>query len=407
MNIQTDQQKQILQASDGLAYAFFQMKKFEIAHMQSEISVNLDPLNPGLHFNAAKCAYYNNQYEKAIEHINITMLMNKEKEASKRELALYLPWMGKFDEAIEILKQLPQDARTKFNLGWYKLRSGNYQEGFKLIEYGREIKCWGSQVEIPIPLWDGKEDITGKKLMIADEGGIGDEIIFARFALQLQRKGVDVTVCSVGEGIANIFNRMGLKTDILDNYKNYDYWAPSMGLPAIMNISTVSGYPYLTPDPEYVEKWKDRFNEGVNIGVRWQGGKLYEHDQRRTLPAKLLAKNLSGLDAQFYSIQKDSDEKCPDQFVNLEDELETWEDTLAVISHMDYIVTSCTSVTHMAAAMGKPTFVITPIVSYFTWAEKGDTTKWYDNVKIFRQTNPYNWIEPINKVTEYLEQILN
>ena len=404
-----NQKNEVIQMSDNLAYIFFQNKLFELAHQQSKITLSLEPLNPNAHFNAARCCYYVSKYDKAIEHVKIAMMLDGNNiEGYKRELALYLPWVGEDKAAIEILKSLPQDPRTKFNLGWYALKQNNIKEGFKLLENGRLINCWGSKTDLPIPKWDGS-DIRGKKLLIVNEGGVGDEIIFFRFALQLRDHGVNVSILPT-QPLFPVFSRtpgINLETS-MDNYKNYDFWVPSMSLPFVMKTEKISGSPYLQPNQSYVDKWKKKIDtQNLNIGVRWQGGKLYEHDQRRTLPADYLANNIKRRypSFNFYSLQKESDEKCPEEFINLENELQSWEDTIAVISLMDVVITSCTSIAHIAGALGKKTFVIIPIVSYFTWAKDGNKTDWYDTVTLFRQPNPYFWNVPIDQAVDQLEQI--
>jgi ADP-heptose:LPS heptosyltransferase len=104
-------------------------------------------------------------------------------------------------------------------------------------------------------------------------------------------------------------------------------------------------------------------------------------------------------------LQKDSDEPCPDGVIDLESQLETWEDTIAVISLLDIVITSCTAIAHIAGALGKKTIVIVPVLSYFTWAVPGSQTDWYDSVHIIRQTNPTNWDEPLDKLKKYLDLI--
>ena len=52
--------------------------------------------------------------------------------------------------------------------------------------------------------------------------------------------------------------------------------------------------------------------------------------------------------------------------------------------------------------MGKETWVIAPIMSYFTWAVPGSKSAWYDSVKVFRQEDYGNWDKPFAKVKQEL-----
>lgn len=397
--------EQFINLSDQLAYRFFQNKQYELAYRQAEITLSMNKLNKEIRFNAAKCAYYANRYDKAIEHMNVCLLLDPEGESYKRELALYLPWVGRRNDSLKIIKELPMDDRTMFNLGWYNLNNGNFLEGMKCLEKGRNINCWGTRnIDMPTPEWNG-ESLTGKKIFIITEGGIGDEIIFARFLYNLKEMGAKVFVKS-SETIKPIFDRMPCVsyTTTKSMYPEHDYWVPSMSLPVKMELHKVSGEPYLEPNPEYVDKWKSKLTLGdFNIGIRWEGGQLFEHDQRRTLPIEDLAKKIDGMGTLF-SLQKETvTTRTPPNIKDLE--LNDIEDTLAIISLMDIIVTSCTVTAHLAGAIGKKTFVIVPIVSYFTWTGDGRSSDWYNSVEVFRQTNPLNWDEPIEECVKKIKEI--
>jgi tetratricopeptide (TPR) repeat protein len=396
--------REILQQSDSLAKFFYENKVYDLASKQAEITLAMDPLNPGIIFNAGRCHYHNGNYEKAIDYMNTVLMFDPHNESAKREVSLYYSWIGNHEKSNEILKSLPQDDRTKFNLGWYELMKGNIKKGFELIESGRNIKCWGSDPQAPIEKWTG-ELITGKRLLVLSEGGNGDEIVFLRFLLSLVKSGIAITF-KPSKAMYPVFKRIN-ELHVVDEIKDYDCfdcWAPLMSLPYLMKIDNVNGEPYLKVNPEYVKKWEQTINGDYKVGIRWQGGRLYEYHQRRTLPVEDLLSSVQGC-GELYSLQKDSDEPCPDGVIDLESQLETWEDTIAVISLLDIVITSCTAIAHIAGALGKKTIVIVPVLSYFTWAIPGSKTDWYDSVHIIRQTNPENWNEPLDKLKKYLDLI--
>ena len=73
---------------------------------------------------------------------------------------------------------------------------------------------------------------------------------------------------------------------------------------------------------------------------------------------------------------------------------------------MDKVISSCTSVAHLAAAMGKETWIISPVLPYYLWADGKDTSIWYRNVKLFRQEKYGDWDAPLAKITgEFTEKI--
>lgn len=391
--------KDLIQISDQLAYQFFQRKMYKQAHAQSELTLSMDSLNKGIRFNTAKCAYYANEYDRAIEHINVCLMLDPKDENAKRELALYLPWIGKTDEARKIINELPKDDRTMFNMGWYALMDGNFLEGMKYLNRGRAIKCWGNNnIKMPTFKWDGNcNKLTDKKLFIINEGGYGDEIIFARFIDHLNSWGCKIYVKCSSE-MKSIFERIHGVSFVTsdDMYPIHDFWIGSMEIPSVMGLQEVHGEPYITPNQEYVDKWKYKLElDDYNIGIRWEGGQMFEHDQRRTLPIDKIVTAI-GSYGKLFSLQKDKIETPKD--INIID-IESFEDTLAIISLMDIVVTSCTVTAHLAGSIGKRTIVIVPIVPYFTWS--GSFT-WYDSVEIIRQVDPLNWDEPIKNLEKII-----
>ena len=106
----------------------------------------------------------------------------------------------------------------------------------------------------------------------------------------------------------------------------------------------------------------------------------------------------------LYSFQRDGDliENLP--FQDLGPDLKSWEDTASHLAAMDLVITSCTSVAHMSAALGKETWVIAPIMPYYLWAVPGEKSAWYDSVRLFRQTTYGDWTEPLAQVTQALKE---
>ena len=100
---------------------------------------------------------------------------------------------GRFEEGWKLAEQLedidPDDPRAKFNRGWFLISHGNLQEGFKCLEYGRPLQVYGSsRLNTTKPIWDGS-DLKDKTVILNMEGGYGDNIIYARFATEVWKRG--------------------------------------------------------------------------------------------------------------------------------------------------------------------------------------------------------------------------
>ncbi len=73
------------------------------------------------------------------------------------------------------------------------------------------------------------------------------------------------------------------------------------------------------------------------------------------------------------------------------------------ISECELVITSCTSVAHLASSMGIKTWIVTPILPYYLWALPGNKTPYYNNVTLFRQEKYGDWKKPFDKIKEELE----
>ena len=133
--------------------------------------------------------------------------------------------------------------------------------------------------------------------------------------------------------------------------------------------------------------------------MRWAGNPKFEHEQHRRFPIELMF-NLTDIDGyKFYSLQRDNDlvEKN-NPLIDLKYEMKSWADTAEIIQGMDLIITSCTSIAHLSGAMGKPTWVIVPALPYYVWSLPGNTSPWYNSVKLYRQEKYGTWDSIFDKL---------
>src|SRR5262249_3274706 len=119
--------------------------------------------------------------------------------------------------------------------------------------------------------------------------------------------------------------------------------------------------------------------------------------------APLLA--LSGV--RFVSLQKDLRDSDAATFgdsavIDLRGELKDFADTAAVIAQLDLVITVDTAVAHLAAAMGKPVWVLLPRVPDFRWLLDRDTSPWYPSARLFRKSRPRDWDEVMTRVAREL-----
>ena len=95
------------------------------------------------------------------------------------------------------------------------------------------------------------------------------------------------------------------------------------------------------------------------------------------------------------------------ELIDLTQNLSDWGDTAALIAQMDLVISCDTAVAHLAAAMNKPTWILSRYNGCWRWLEERDDSPWYQSVRLFRQTTPQDWGQVMQRVEDALSSRLN
>lgn len=297
------------------------------------------------------------------------------------------------------LSKYPNNNRGLYNKGIFTIKH-NLLEGHKYLSKGRSENVYGSKPPIlGLPEWNGETNCT---VLFFLEGGLGDEIHFVRFVKNIRAYGCEVITCC-NKSLKEVFKYVDGIGEIIDRtelqYYHFDYYVPAMS--CIINLKLQ--YKDITGNSYINIPFKDKPNFGKQIiGLRWRGNPQFEHEQHRLFPSELLFSAVNGIDAQFISLQKDVGSEETPSWVDKVN-LDTWVDTARAINSCNLVITSCTSIAHLAGAMGKKTYIVIPLLPYFVWAPEGDKNIFYDNVRLFRQTVFQSWKEPFINLKQVLE----
>jgi hypothetical protein len=307
--------------------------------------------------------------------------------------------------------------RHCFNRGWFMIQDGDYQNGCQLLENGRFLNVYGSPpLKTKAPIYNPAQyDIKGKSIIISLEGGFGDEIIHARFAQSYKALGASKVYLAAAPELVSLFKRVpGVDDVILRNQAHtveHDFWVPgfSAGWVAGHTFENFISAPYISAKQESVNIWKSLINsDKIKVGIRWAGNPKFEHQQFRRFPTNFITNLVKYEELQLYSLQRDHNTvSLPEGIIDLQHMLLSWEDTAAAVSNLDLVITSCTSIAHLSAAMGKPTWIVVPCLPYHTWtfkAPSSSTTPYYESALLFRQKTYGKWNDPFQEIYECLEE---
>jgi tetratricopeptide (TPR) repeat protein len=407
----------MFQQYDDVAKCYFKIKEYEKALKYAELALSSAPTQ-GLYaakYNVINVANHANYPERAMTLIKQLEIINPNDLDVKLEKAFSFFLLNQKDKAEAILRaeldNPKHDEKTKtkirFNLGTYELLRDEFQSGLrKFLFEGRKLEYW-KKPSLPFKFWEG-ENIEGKTLVIRAEAGIGDEFINVRFMKHLRERNISPIWFSERKDIAEVFNRNGFKTvtNVRDIKDKNVYWTHSMDLPVYLNLEykDLWNEPYIKSNEQHISQFNLN-GDMPKVGLRWQGNPGYDQDLHRSIPLKEMYDTLSHLNIRMCSVQRDDgvEELGNLPIIDMSSYMKTWEDTLNIIDQLDVLITSCTSVAHAAAAMGKRTIVITPISAYYTWCHSMKQSPWYgDHVTILRQQKPRVWDEPLAELKEIM-----
>lgn len=411
---------------DELSQSFFKLKLYEPAISLCEFANKSSKNKEQKH--VSRCNLINlynhaNYPEKAMELIEEIEDEFPDDIDNQLEKAFSLFLLNRKDEAEQVLlthlndKNLSEEIRTKinFNLGTYCLYRDEFIKGLSLfLLEGQKLNFWRSPstpTMLKYKFWQGESVAPGKTILLHAEAGIGDEFINIRFIKHLKNLGMNPVWYSDRKDLVDIFNENGYTASTsLKDIPSGSLWTYPMSLPVYLNLEYKDLWdgPYLKSVKEFDSKyeWMNNTNK-LKIGVRWQGNPMYDQDLHRSVLLKDIMETLVNIDADIYSLQRDTGLDELDFYPNIKDmskEMDSFSDTLSIINNLDLIITSCTSIAHAAAAMGKRTIILTPISAYYTWSHSTKQSPWYgDNVTLLRQTTPRKWEEPFSELKQIMK----
>jgi Flp pilus assembly protein TadD len=315
----------------------------------------------------------------------------------------------------EALRIVPEAPTAHWNLALLDLLGGDFDAGFRGFEWRLRLPGTnGIPPDLDVPLWQG-EDLKGKRLLVYAEQGLGDTLQFARYIPLLAGRGAQVFICCAAN-LHRLLGRLPGCTAVTapdTTPPDVDYCCPMLSLPYRFGttLATIPGPgPYLTADPVRVAEWAQRFAAlppALRVGIVWAGEsrpddpEAHRIDRRRSLPLEMLAPLFGVKGVNWFSLQKGmpsaqlrhGDWEAP--ITDWTNDLQTFDDTAALLSQLDLVISVDTSVVHLAAAMGKPVWVLSRFDGCWRWLFGRSDSPWYASVRLFRQKGPDDWVPVI------------
>jgi tetratricopeptide (TPR) repeat protein len=321
-----------------------------------------------------------------------------------------------YDKALLLRPDYPE---AHANRGLVYLLMGNFREGWADYEWRWQGGQGNKRRKYPGKLWDGSP-LTGRRILLYYEQGIGDTFQFIRYAKELKNRGATV-IFECQRSTKELLSRTpGIDELVVRGEKlpPFDLYAPLLALPGLFQThldNLPRRIPYLFTDQALTWEWKRRLDQidGFKVGIVWQGNPDYKGDRNRSIALSSFAPlaNVPGI--TLISLQhnfgvdqiKKLDGLFPIiDFENVGSDADGWLRTAAIIANLDLVVTADTAVAHLAGAMGMPAWILIPTSPDWRWLMDREDTSWYPTVRLLRQTRTGDWDEVLARIAEELRQ---
>ena len=317
-------------------------------------------------------------------------------------------WQAARDAFERALALDPHCAEARYNVALLDLRFGNYGAGFHgypAIMKTAEQRPRYYYYYAGVPLWDGTA-LADRRLVVAYEQGLGNQLMMARFFDRLPRFGESIAI-EAPPPIHALLRRNfpGLTFVAFTHWQPLDVMdvhVPLMQLPTVLRVGRAAELtrrmPYLTADATRVAELREALQLQTNVrhvGIAWHGNRENPFERWRAAPLPAWAPLAAVKGVRFHSLQfgatRDELAAAPFPLAPTHEHIGTLDDTAALAALMDLVITIDTSTAHLAGALGRPTWMPNSLLTDYRWGTEGGTTPWYPTLRMFRQRERDAW----------------
>jgi tetratricopeptide (TPR) repeat protein len=384
-------------------------------------AIKLAPGNPTILYNRGSALLHMGRPADALADLDRAAAALPDHRTAWNNRGRALEMLNRHDEAAASFGKaiaLDKDyADAHFNLSLTLLALAKLEQGFAEYEWRwKRTGVTDRRRNYGRPPWLGEYPLARKTILLHAEQGLGDTIQFARYAPMLAQAGVRVVLEVQPELKALLGSLAGIASCHArgEDLPAYDVQCPLGSLPLALKTTATTvpaAIPYVAADAERVAKWRplvEAVPAGRRVALAWAGHAHHINDANRSIALQTLEPLLAQDGISFVSIQhelRDSDAEVMARHRNvtqLGGQFADMADTAAVLSLVDLVIAVDTSVAHLAAAMGRPTWVLLPFTPDWRWTLTGEQSPWYPQARLFRQPAIGDWPAVVAKVREAL-----
>jgi tetratricopeptide (TPR) repeat protein len=400
-----------------------ELKRWEGALAACDRALALDHRHAEAYCNRGFALHGLGGFDEAVVSCDAAIALRPEHAESYLNRGNALHQLRQFPAALQsyqrALSLRPDYAEAHCARALTQLLIGNLAEAWSEYEW-RWASRHGSNIrekrELSQPLWDGSQALADKRILLHAEQGLGDTLQFCRYARRLAERGASV-ILEVQPALIRLLSGLDGTSGVYargDTLPEFELQCPLLSLPLAFRtgLDSIPGdTAYLRSDPRRVMEWQARLGAKARprIGLAWSGSVLHNNDHNRSIPLALLISRLPrGL--EYVVVQNDIRDgdraalRSNAGVVDFSDLLRDFADTAALCECLDVVVSVDTSVAHLSAALGKPTWVLLPFIPDWRWLLDRTDTPWYPSARLFRQECARDWPAVLERVAADLRE---
>lgn len=341
-----------------------------------------------------------------------------------RLLARAFRQQGRYDACVELQRKAvdryPGELDARFELAETLLMLGEFERGWREYRFRYRL-TYTHQLERKVqrPRWDGRP-LNGKTLLIHDEQGFGDTLQFLRLVSRAKQQSGAHVVLEVMPELRTLVQQMDGYDELITRGElppRFDMFCELLSLPMALKLqlgdlpATPSGrFPYLRADTPHIGKWQRRL-AGLPrpwVALVWAGRPEHQNDRNRSMRLSDFAA-LARHDISFLALQKgpaaEETKNAPPAMtlVSLGDEIADFEDSAAILTLADLLISVDSAPAHLAGALGRPAWVLLPFDPDWRWLVGREDSPWYPSLRLFRQPVRGDWATPLHRLSHALD----
>jgi tetratricopeptide (TPR) repeat protein len=448
------------EAANASGLLYFEAKRHEEALARFTRSAEIDPTQAGAYNFISRCQWPLRRFDEALANGHKAYALAPDAPEISKNIGLILQKLERHDEAMEWFDRAlslrpdftpalndrstslfaqrrieeafadldraialdPECADYHWNRALFQLLIGNFDEGWQGREWGRKCALVGFvDRKFEQPRWFGELPIAGKTILLHSDEGLGDTIQYSRYAAKVAALGarvileIELPLHPLLTGVEGV--SLCVPKIEGEPLPDFDLHCPLSGLPLAFRtrLDTIpAARAYLPPLPQSrLREWRDRLgaHDRLRVGLVWSGNPRHGNDRARSTTLATMSAILDPR-VHFYSLQKEP--RPEDQatlrersdIIDLTGHLSDFVETAALISCLDLVVTVDTSVAHLSAALGCPTWILLPYTPDYRWLLGRDDSPWYPGVCLFRQDESRDYAKVLVRVREEMEKMI-